>query len=445
MKTLHVATYCFGTLQSLDRCSFGTVIVNNHSAWYNYDLMSNVMSVVCNGLLRSAAGEYRFDEAAYSGDIVRLRSGTGRVGDRADNLTGEELQVRHADGYVSFTGQLPTYHYFIRDYQGNVVAVVSSDGDVEQRTHYYPYGGWYGESTEPLAQARKYGGKELELTAGLNWYDFGARLQRPDLCRFLTMDPLAEKYYGVSPYAYCGGNPVMYIDPSGEAWRKTVMAMQDGSISPTGYEWVPDEEARDAQGNLLPGYYSMAIFFSENGTFVEGGKYNMGSSTATVYGLNGPDDIETYRACTRPSDSKKYVTIPEREYAAVVGKHHNTYDALRMSDVDKVGTRVISLDFPNPSSDKLSYEAKYINIHTTLGNATGYDSKGNAWSEGCLLIDSGQWQDFMRPFKDKGSDFVISVTVSRHFSWPTNVNMEMPNKPVPLGNLIHTTSFGAIR
>ena len=190
------------------------------------------MSVVCNGLLRSAAGGYRFDEAAYSGDIVRLRSGTGRVGARADNLTGEELQVRHADGYVSFTGQLPTYHYFIRDYQGNVVAVVSSEGDVEQRTHYYPYGGWYGESTEPLAQARKYGGKELELTAGVNWYDFGARLQRPDLCRFLTMDPLAEKYYGVSPYAYCGGNPVMYIDPSGEAWRKTVMAMQDGSISP---------------------------------------------------------------------------------------------------------------------------------------------------------------------------------------------------------------------
>ena len=136
-------------------------------------------------------------------------------GSSVDNLTGEELQVRHSDGYVSFTGQLPTYHYFIRDYQGNVVAVVSSEGDVEQRTHYYPYGGWYGESTEPLLQERKYGGKELELTAGVNWYDFGARLQRPDLCRFQTMDPLAEKYYGVSPYAYCMGNPIRYVDPSG--------------------------------------------------------------------------------------------------------------------------------------------------------------------------------------------------------------------------------------
>jgi len=24
------------------------------------------------------------------------------------------------------------------------------------------------------------------------------------------IDPLAEKYYGISPYAYCGGDPVNY-------------------------------------------------------------------------------------------------------------------------------------------------------------------------------------------------------------------------------------------
>ncbi len=29
--------------------------------------------------------------------------------------------------------------------------------------------------------------------------------------------PLAEKYYGISPYALCGGNPVMYIDPDGRS------------------------------------------------------------------------------------------------------------------------------------------------------------------------------------------------------------------------------------
>ena len=30
-----------------------------------------------------------------------------------------------------------------------------------------------------------------------------------------SMDPLAEKYYSISPYAYCANNPVKYIDPDG--------------------------------------------------------------------------------------------------------------------------------------------------------------------------------------------------------------------------------------
>ena len=33
--------------------------------------------------------------------------------------------------------------------------------------------------------------------------------------RFLSMDPLAEKYYHLSPYAYCAGDPVNLIDPDG--------------------------------------------------------------------------------------------------------------------------------------------------------------------------------------------------------------------------------------
>ena len=37
----------------------------------------------------------------------------------------------------------------------------------------------------------------------------------PAIMRTTTMDPLAEKYYHISPYAWCGNNPVRFIDPDG--------------------------------------------------------------------------------------------------------------------------------------------------------------------------------------------------------------------------------------
>lgn len=36
------------------------------------------------------------------------------------------------------------------------------------------------------------------------------------------MDPLAEKYYSISPYAYCGGDPVNFVDPDGRDGIATI-------------------------------------------------------------------------------------------------------------------------------------------------------------------------------------------------------------------------------
>ena len=60
------------------------------------------------------------------------------------------------------------------------------------------------------------GGKEFMGTNNLDEYFFGARTMYAIMNRFNQMDPLCEKYYSVSPYAYCMNNPVRFVDPDGK-------------------------------------------------------------------------------------------------------------------------------------------------------------------------------------------------------------------------------------
>ena len=49
--------------------------------------------------------------------------------------------------------------------------------------------------------------------AGVPALDYGVRLYYAETGRWLSQDPLGEEYYWMSPYAYCAGNPVDFVDP----------------------------------------------------------------------------------------------------------------------------------------------------------------------------------------------------------------------------------------
>ena len=129
---------------------------------------------------------------------------------------GKLDKVLFNGGYVTF-GKTDlseqTYHYFSTDHQGNVRAVYDEKGNIEQAIAYDPFGVIIPDlSTGTDIQPYLYNGKELNRVHGLNWYDYGARMYDVTLGRWTTVDPLCEKYYNVSPYAYCGNNPVNRID-----------------------------------------------------------------------------------------------------------------------------------------------------------------------------------------------------------------------------------------
>ena len=113
-----------------------------------------------------------------------------------------------------------TYHYYTQDHLGNNRAVIDEGGNVKQVTNYYPFGGVFsttaynsGDDLQPY----KYNGKELDRTHGLDWYDYGARNYDAIVPMFTSIDRFCEKYYHMSPYTYCGNNPMNRIDVNGDS------------------------------------------------------------------------------------------------------------------------------------------------------------------------------------------------------------------------------------
>ncbi len=91
--------------------------------------------------------------------------------------------------------------------------------------------------------------------------DYGARYYNPVLARWTSVDPLADESFGVSPYAFCYNNPVMFIDPDG--CIPTTIEDPD-----TGYEYEWKQGANGAYG-----------YFRKKDDHGGGGeKYIMGSS-----------------------------------------------------------------------------------------------------------------------------------------------------------------------
>ena len=105
-------------------------------------------------------------------------------------------------------------HYFITDHLGSTRSFIDSTGLVKATYNYYPFGGTR-TSTVTTDTKRRYTGKELD-DEDIQQYYYGARYLNGATQCFNSVDPLAAKYPGWSPYCYALANPVRNLDRKGK-------------------------------------------------------------------------------------------------------------------------------------------------------------------------------------------------------------------------------------
>ncbi|HBB01273.1 MAG TPA: hypothetical protein DCZ19_09440 [Porphyromonadaceae bacterium] len=215
-----------GTFHFVDRANVANEYTYDVNGNLTKDLNKNITSITYNALnlpsvITFTDGNtitYGYDATGSKLSVAYTAGGTTTKTEYAGNKVyknGTLSMILTEEGYITLSGSTSTYHYYLRDHQGNNRVVLNQSGTVEQVNHYYPFGELFGEGIQTVNQPYRYNGKELDRFQNLDVYDYGARHYDAAIGRWLTVDPAAELMYNWSPYNYTLNNPLRFTDPTG--------------------------------------------------------------------------------------------------------------------------------------------------------------------------------------------------------------------------------------
>ena len=200
-----------------------------------YDAMGNRIKKT-ETILLTAKSTITFYSRSATGELMALYKNEGSGLKRIE----VPLSIGNDNTSIDATASLSTTHiytrtlanksYELKDQLGTVRTVITDtkepDGSgtfkasIASISDNYAFGMELpGRSYNSSNYRYGFQGKEKddELKGSGNSYDFGARLYDPRVGRWLSTDPLADKYPSESSYEAMGNNPIVFVDPDGKS------------------------------------------------------------------------------------------------------------------------------------------------------------------------------------------------------------------------------------
>ena len=226
------------TKGKLTKYTQGSILSGMGTYTYTYDAYG-----------RRISKKYRFTEGTQALAVYVTASSTvytydtsgrlirERYTESYNDLSGNSRDIFYLYDDSGIIGAVQTYNsttetfYFDRNIRGDVIAIYNSSGTTVAR---YIYDAWGNARVINLSTNNfsgynpiRYRGYYYDTETG--FYYLNARYYNPQWRRFISPDDTAyldpETPNGLNLYAYCGNDPINYVDPSGNFLISTAVTV----------------------------------------------------------------------------------------------------------------------------------------------------------------------------------------------------------------------------